>query len=174
MYLDGYTLLNIADTLMAQGRRTATGKNIWSKGEVQRILKNENMSATHFCKKFYGGLHNSQSGENNGERPMYLVTDHHTPIVDRDTFNRVQQELARRTSKRKISDKTKTEQGKYSGKYALSELLICGHCGTPYRRRIWSRNGKMQVVWRCISRLEHGKSIVPIRLQSRKNSSIRR
>lgn len=26
MYLDGYTLLNIADTLMAQGRRTATGK----------------------------------------------------------------------------------------------------------------------------------------------------
>ena len=41
MYLDGYTLLNIADTLMAQGRRTATGKNIWSKGEVQRILKNE-------------------------------------------------------------------------------------------------------------------------------------
>ena len=26
---------------MAQGRRTATGKNIWSKGEVQRILKNE-------------------------------------------------------------------------------------------------------------------------------------
>lgn len=32
---------------------------------------------------------------------MYLVTDHHAPIVDRDTYNRVQQELARRTSKRK-------------------------------------------------------------------------
>ena len=92
---------------------------------------------------------------------MYLVTDHHDPIVDRDTYNRVQQELARRNSKRKISDKTKTEQGKYSGKYALSELLICGHCGTPYRRRIWSRNGKKQIVWRCISRLEHGKKYCP-------------
>ena len=55
---------------------------------------------------------------------MYLVTDHHAPIVDRDTYNRVQQELARRTSKRKISDKTKTEQGKYSGKYALSERVM--------------------------------------------------
>ena len=43
-----------------------------------------------------------------------LVTDHHEPIIDRDTYNRVQQELARRSSKRKVSDKTITEQGKYS------------------------------------------------------------
>ena len=41
MYLDGYTLLNIAQTLTEQQRLTATGKNIWGKGEVQRILKNE-------------------------------------------------------------------------------------------------------------------------------------
>ena len=95
--------------------------------------------------------------KNNGERPMYLVTNHHDPIIDRDTFNRVQQELARRTSKRKISDKTITEQGKYSSKYALSELLICGHCGTPYRRCTWTSCGRKQIVWRCISRLEHGK-----------------
>ena len=54
---------------------------------------------------------------------MYLVTNHHAPIIDRDTFNRVQQELARRSSKRKVSDKTTTEQGKYSSKYALSELF---------------------------------------------------
>ena len=26
---------------------------------------------------------------------------------------------------------TTTEQGKYSNKYALTELLICGECGTP-------------------------------------------
>ena len=88
---------------------------------------------------------------------MYLVTNHHAPIIDRDTFNRVQQELARRSSKRKISDKTTTEQGKYSGKYALSELLICGHCGTPYRRQMWKSNGNRYAVWRCISRLDHGK-----------------
>ena len=69
---------------------------------------------------------------------MYLVSDHHDPIVDRDTYNRVQQELARRSSKRKVSDKTTTEQGKYSSKYVLTELLICGKCGTPYRRTTWS------------------------------------
>lgn len=80
-----------------------------------------------------------------------------TEQEDRDTYNRVQQELARRSSKRKISDKTTTEQGKYSSKYALTELLICGQCGTPYRRTTWAAKGKKQIVWRCISRLEHGK-----------------
>lgn len=162
MYLDGYTLLGIAQELTKQQRLTATGKSTWSKGEIQRILKNEKYVGDALLQKsFTVDCITHKVVKNNGERPMYLVTDHHDPIVDRDTYNRVQQELARRNSKRKISDKTKTEQGKYSGKYALSELLICGHCGTPYRRRIWSRNGKKQAVWRCISRLEHGKKYCP-------------
>lgn len=92
---------------------------------------------------------------------MYLITDHYDAIIDRDTYNRVQEELARRSLKRKISDKTKTEQGRYSSKYALTGLLICGHCGTPYRRTTWAARGKKQIVWRCISRLEHGKKYCP-------------
>jgi hypothetical protein len=52
---------------------------------------------------------------------------------------------------------TKTEQGRYSSKYALTELLICGECGTPYRRCTWAANGKKKVVWRCINRLDYGK-----------------
>lgn len=88
---------------------------------------------------------------------MYLISDHHPAIIERTVFNQVQQELARRKSKRKISDKTITEQGKYSSKYVLSELLICGNCGSPYKRVTWTAQGKKRLVWRCISRLEHGK-----------------
>ncbi|HBT64252.1 MAG TPA: hypothetical protein DEB10_06285, partial [Ruminococcaceae bacterium] len=62
----------------------------------------------------------------------------------------------RRSGKRKVSDKTRTEQSKYSAKYALSELLYCGDCGTPYRRCTWRKNGKVRIVWRCISRLDYG------------------
>ncbi|MBR4319529.1 MAG: zinc ribbon domain-containing protein, partial [Oscillospiraceae bacterium] len=65
--------------------------------------------------------------------------------------------LKRRTAKRRISDKCVTEQGKYSSQYALTELLICGECGTPYRRVTWTVRGKKEIVWRCISRLDHGK-----------------
>ena len=51
---------------------------------------------------------------------------------------------------------SETEQGKYSARYALSELLVCGECGTPYKRCTWARNGKKRIVWRCVSRLEFG------------------
>mgnify|MGYP004610319931 FL=1 len=162
LYLDGYTLLNIAQILMDQKITTANGKSEWTKSAIQSILKNEKYVGDALLQKtFTVDCITHKVVKNNGERPMYLITDHHTPIIDRDTFNRVQQEIARRNSKRKISDQTKTEQGKYSGKYALSELLICGHCGTPYRRRIWTKSGNKQVVWRCISRLEHGKRYCP-------------
>ena len=52
---------------------------------------------------------------------------------------------------------TKTEQGKYSSKYALTELLVCGECGTPYRRCTWTIRGQKKIVWRCINRLDYGK-----------------
>ena len=66
--------------------------------------------------------------------------------------------MARRTGKRKVKQVgTKTEQGKYSSKYALTELLICGECRTPYRRCTWTARGQKKIVWRCIKRLDYGK-----------------
>lgn len=44
----------------------------------------------------------------------------------------------------------------YASKYALSERLVCGECGTLYRRCTWSKGGKKRVVWRCVSRLDYG------------------
>ncbi len=98
-----------------------------------------------------------KSKKNTGELPMYYVENNHTAIIERAVFDRVQEEVSRRNSKRKVKDVgTKTELGKYSGKYALTELLFCGNCGTPYRRTTWSKNGRKKIVWRCISRLDYG------------------
>ena len=96
--------------------------------------------------------------KNTGELPQYYIKDNHPAIIPRDIYQRVQEEMARRTSKRKILQKSgKTEQGKYSAKYALSERLVCGECGSPYKRCTWARNGVKRIVWRCVSRLEFGK-----------------
>ena len=51
---------------------------------------------------------------------------------------------------------TKLVHGEEEAQKALSELLVCGECGTPYKRVTWARNGKKRIVWRCISRLEFG------------------
>ena len=86
------------------------------------------------------------------------MENNHPAIIDAITFARVQEELARRTSKTKVKQVgTKTEQGKYSSKYALTELLVCGECKTPYRRCTWTIKGEKRYVWRCINRLDYGK-----------------
>ena len=162
MFLDGHSMKNIALILHVKGIHTKTGSTEWRTNTITRILQNEKYVGDALLQKtFTSDCITHKVVKNHGERPMYLVTNHHDPIIDRDTYNRVQQELARRNSKRKISDKTVTEQGKYSSKYALSELLICGHCGTPYRKTTWAARGKKQIVWRCLSRLEHGKKYCP-------------
>lgn len=38
----------------------------------------------------------------------------------------------------------------------MSEILICGECGSPYRRRTVNSHGEKKIYWRCLNRIEHG------------------
>lgn len=93
---------------------------------------------------------------NRGEVDKYLIVNNHVPIISEDIFKRTQREIARRNGLRKTSMKSKTEQGKYSGRFALTELLICGECGSPYKRITWKKHGENRKVWSCKSRAENG------------------
>lgn len=157
-YLIGKSLLDIAKGLTADEIPTARGKTNWSSARVQSILTNEKYKGDALLQKTYVvDCISKKSKKNNGELPMYYVENNHPAIIERSMFDKVQEEISRRNSKRKIKQKgTKTELGKYSSKYALSELLFCGNCGTPYRRVTWTNRGKKKVVWRCISRLDFG------------------
>ena len=95
--------------------------------------------------------------KNTGQLPMYLIENHHDGIVDRDKFNKVQTEMARRSAARSPSQKSPTGLTSYASKYALSERLVCGECGTLYRRCTWTQKGVKRIVWRCVSRLDYGK-----------------
>ncbi len=157
-YLDGCSLPQIQRELEDGHVPTAEGIKKWSRQVIQNILTNERYIGDALLGKTYIlDCISKEVRKNNGERPQYYVENNHPAIVPREWFNRVQEEMARRTSKRKVMQRHgKTEQGKYSGKYALSELLVCGECGTPYKRCTWARNGKKRIVWRCVSRLEFG------------------
>lgn len=157
-YLDGCTLGQIKRELDEDGVPTAQGVERWSPSIIHNILTNEKYIGDALLQKTYvTDCINKKVKKNRGERTMYYVENSHPAIVSRDLFNQVQQEMTRRSSKRKVLQKSgKTELGKYSGKYALTELLVCGECGSPYKRVTWARNGKKRIVWRCVSRLEFG------------------
>ena len=135
-----------------------SGTSLKKRAEFHNILTNEKYIGDALLLKTYVTDCISQKvRKNRGERVMYYVENNHPAIVSRETFDLVRKEMTRRSSKRKVLQKSgKTELGKYSGKYALTELLVCGECGSPYKRVTWARDGKKRIVWRCVSRLEFG------------------
>ena len=159
LYLDGMSLNMIVDRLNEKGLTTKGSNSPYRKEVVQRILTNEKYTGDALLQKTYvTDCITKKTRKNNGELPMYLVKNHHERIISHEDFNRVQEEMARRSAKRVIADKlTKGEQGKYSAKYALSELLICGECGSHYRRVTWTAKGYKEIKWRCINRIQYGK-----------------
>lgn len=159
-YLLGQSVREIANGLKADGIKTVRGHDTWSDGSIRGMLQNEKYIGDALLQKtFITDVFSHQAQKNTGELPKYYVHDNHPAIIDRETFQRVQEEIARRASLRKVSDRTTTQLGKYCGKYALSELMVCGECGSPYRRVIWTQRGEKRPVWRCINRLEHGRRI---------------
>lgn len=159
-YLEGDSIRKIADYLNDNQIKTPTGKKVWYYGTVKSILSNEKYKGDALINKTYVvDCISKMVKRNDGERARYYVENNHPAIISPEKFNRVQEEMARRSSKKKVKQVgTKTELGKYSSKYALSELLICGECHTPYRRCTWTTtDGKKKIVWRCINRLDYGK-----------------
>ena len=157
-YLNGSSLVEIKRKLESMGIKTAFGRDTWNQTVISNMLQNEKFKGDALLQKTYTpSLFNHKSVVNNGELPKYYVSGCLPAIVEPDIFDRVQEEIARRKAKRPTSEKVKNpHSGKYSGKYALSELLICGKCGAPYRRATWAKKGRKKIVWRCGCRLDFG------------------
>lgn len=158
-YLSGESLYGIKCYLEAKEIPTPAGCSVWRQETIRSILSNEKYKGDAIINKTYvSDCISKRVKVNNGERNKYYIENNHPAIIDAGTFARVQEEIARRSGKPKVKQKgTKTELSRYSSKYALSELLICGECRTPYRRCTWTAKGKRKVVWRCINRLDYGK-----------------
>ena len=158
LFLLGRSLRQIKEALERRNILTPRGNTEWGLSSIEHILRNEKYMGDVLLQKSYTvDFLTKKKKKNNGELTQYYITDNHPAIIPREDFLNVQLELTRRNSKKKVSQKkTKSALGKYCSKYALSERLVCGECGSMYRRTTWVKKGKKKVVWRCISRLEFG------------------
>ena len=157
-YLTGASLRMLKDWLESEQIPNGAGGAEWTISSIRSILTNEKYCGDVLLQKTYiSDCISRKVIRNTGQLPMYLVENHHDGIVDRKTFDAVQAEMARRNAGKSPSKKNApTGMTSYASKYALSERLVCGECGTLYRRCTWSKRGKKRVVWRCVSRLDYG------------------
>lgn len=157
-YLSGASLRMIKDRLEMGQIPNVTGGSQWTITAIRSILTNEKYCGDVLLQKTYiSDCISRKVIRNTGQLPMYLVQNHHEGIVERKTFDAVQAEMARRSAGKSPSKKNApTGMTSYASKYALSERLVCGECGTLYRRCTWSKQGRKRIVWRCVSRLDYG------------------
>ena len=181
MYMQGMSTTGIARRLNDSGVPTPRNGKRWDKSFVTNVLTNEKYTGDAILQKYYNpDFLTGKAKINNGEVKKYYVEGSHPAIVSKDVYYAVQDELKRRNVIEKKTGKTRGLGrdrvqssphsalqsppqdglvGRYSSKYALTETLVCGECGKPYRRQIWNAYNPPRNVWRCINRLEFGKRV---------------
>ncbi len=159
LFLSGTPVRGIQEYLNANSVPNINGEPKWARSAIDSILTNEKYCGDVLLQKTYiDDCINKKVKKNTGQLPMYLVQNHHEGIISRETFDAAQAELARRSAGKSPSKKNApTGRSRYSSKYALSDRLYCGECGTRYQRCTWrNRDGSKRIVWRCVSRVDYG------------------
>ena len=159
LFLSGTPVRGIQEYLNANSVPNINGESKWARSAIDSILTNEKYCGDVLLQKTYiDDCINKKVKKNTGQLPMYLVQNHHEGIISRETFDAAQAELARRSAGKSPSKKNApTGWSRYSSKYALSDRLYCGECGTRYQRCTWrNRDGSKRIVWRCVSRVDYG------------------
>lgn len=157
-YESGASLRNLKEWLEESQIKTVLGTNDWSISVIKGILTNEKYCGDVLLQKtFCTDVISKKIVKNVGQMTQYYMPDHHEAIVSREQYNAVKAEMARRSALRSPSKEAVTGRSCYTSKYALSDRLFCGECGTLYRRKTRNIKGNIYHEWRCISRLEYGK-----------------
>lgn len=151
LYLQGLGTYRMAKELETKGIRTTTGNVKWNSGTINKMLKCEKYIGDAMLQKTYTvDFLSKKRIINDGIVKRYYIKNNHEPIITREQYYQVQEELKRRNNKM-------MKGTRYSSKYPLSGLIVCDECGSRYIRNIWySKKGEKTAVWRCKERLNSG------------------
>ncbi|MCD8054609.1 MAG: recombinase family protein [Lachnospiraceae bacterium] len=141
LFLEGKTPCGIATQLTREGIKSPAGRDKWNPSAVKSILSNEKYKGDALLQKtFTTDFLTEKTKVNEGEVPQYYVENNHEAIIDPETFELVQRELARRTR----------GKNRHSGIYIFSGKIKCGECGSWYGSKVWHSNDKYRkVIWQC-------------------------
>ena len=111
LYIQGNGVRKIKKYLESHGIKTVTGKSEWSTSTIDRMLSNEKYVGQVLMQKSYTpDFLTGKKEKNCGQLEMYLVENAHEPIIDRETFDRVQM-MKGRIKHPKISEPAEQDQG---------------------------------------------------------------
>lgn len=88
LYLNGFSLKDIAELLTDYERKTKLGNTEWNPGTIAGIIANERHCGDVLARKtFTPNFLTHKAKKNNNDRTQYRQRDHHEAIVSRDVFS---------------------------------------------------------------------------------------
>lgn len=146
----------IARELQQAGYITHKGNQTWCAGQIIRILKNEKYVGDLVQKKSITPDYLSHRRIlNHGEEEKIVIRNHHEPIISRELWEIVQEELRKRNKHRKCTS--------HSSRYLFSGKIKCGICGKNFVCRYkYQNNGERIRRWSCYNACVNGKSVCKI------------
>ena len=92
--LEGASPSEIAAALTEQGVKSPMGKDTWLPGTVRNILKNEKYCGDALMQKTYTKDYRTHRSVKNTDLNMYFKENHHTAIIKKEDWLKVQKLLA--------------------------------------------------------------------------------
>lgn len=124
-YLAGNSATQIARQLNAEGRLTRLGK-AWRCDAVLYVLRNEKYVGDCEMQKYVTESYlTHKTMVNDGQAPRIYFTNHHPPLVDRNTWDAVQLML----DGQNVGGRMKGEAGRRTKRFVAFGNLRCGCCG---------------------------------------------
>ena len=143
-FLDGKSRLETERELAAEGITTRDGCR-WVDSNIKVVLTNVTYTGNLLLQKeFISDPISKQRKKNRGELPQYYVEDTHPAIIDKATFDFVQEEMARRRELGALANKS-LNTSCFTGK------IKCPYCGQSYMHNKRTDRGDMEF-WNCGSK----------------------
>lgn len=122
LYLSGISIGLIVRELEKRGIKSPQGKDIWSKKSVQTVLGNEKYIGHILIGKTYtGDFPNNKQFMNDGEHEQFLMKDAHKSIIELEKYEKVQEEMKRRSNIEIVNGAVKRKDTHYSSKRKKQE-----------------------------------------------------
>jgi prophage lambdaSa04, site-specific recombinase, resolvase family len=150
-FLEGYSPEFISKELRKQKIPGCTGKARWCPSAIWKMLQNEKYKGDALLQKTYTvDFLTKKRIDNDGQVNQYYIENNHEPILDREKWEIVQLEIARRKKFR--------EQHKLQFYIIQKEnnpfttKVFCAECGSAFGRKNWTTSRGKRKVWQCNNR----------------------
>jgi site-specific DNA recombinase len=146
--LSGKSSTAIAKGLNERGVPSKRGGK-WNATTVRSMIANEKYTGDCLFQKTYtDGEFNRHV--NHGEKSQYVVRNHHEAIISHEDAEAAKAMILQHAKEKGLQ----TGAGKYLNRYAFTGKIICGECGSTFKRRTHYCTDGQYIAWTCTTHIE--------------------